>query len=128
MSLGPTRQGELVVNGDAVPRSNFVKLVRSLFASRKPNAANMVGLNELFAGLRQLQVTPAAFSSSAMRALYNPEQVVTRNREPGIDADGEVKQTGKGGIFSKITELNKPKMKYARLAGRSTTAGQFASR
>ena len=107
-------EGELVVNGDPVPRSNFVKLVRSLFASRKPNAANMVGLNELFAGLRQLQVTPAAFSSSAMRALYNPEQVVTRDREPGIYAGGEVQQTGKGGIFSK-THSSKPKIKYPKL-------------
>ena len=90
--ISANQDGELVVNGDAVPGSSFFELVRSLFTKRRPVGPHMVGMNELFAGLRQLNVPAETISSKPLRAMYNPNQVVTgrRGAEAGIDAGGQV--------------------------------------
>ena len=89
------QDGELVVNGEAVPFSNFTQLVRTLFTNRRAIGPHMTGMNELFAGMRQLRIHPDNISSKAMRALYNPQPVVTAapaamGHELGITPRGEV--------------------------------------
>ena len=66
------QDGELVVNGDAVPNSNFFELIRTLFTKRRPIGPHMVGMNELFAGMRQLNISPETISSKQLRSMYNP--------------------------------------------------------
>ena len=79
--ISKNAEGELVLNGEAIPKSNFVELVGSLFKKNKNAGLEMTGMKDLFAGMRHLNISPRSFSSSQMKALYNPQPVHPRRHE-----------------------------------------------
>jgi hypothetical protein len=60
--------GELVFNGVTVPNSNFEQLFSALFKSRSD--PHIVGMNEFFKGLRQLNIEPREFTSNSIKTAY----------------------------------------------------------
>ena len=62
------REGELVVNGQAVPDSNFASLFRSVFTRTHDLA--QPGINQFLGALRQIGVHGKELSGRAVQAAY----------------------------------------------------------
>jgi hypothetical protein len=109
--------GELIVNGEAVPGSNYLKLVRSLFLGRGRRTGDQRGMPELFTAMRQLQVRPTEFSSKAMGTAYTRYGQPREEVEPPAPRRSliPVLQRGKGPIISKFKAVPSSNIPYRQL-------------